>query len=342
MRLMHVCIAHAPAVNEYSSPRVGLTNDFSERLAFPARMQKDPQRLPPLDLLASFEACARHLSFTRAAQERFVTQSAMSRQMKALEEDLGVALFRRHHRALALTEQGLRLQQACTQALGTLRTAVMQLRAPQARQALTLTTTPGLASLWLIPRLPRFTREHPGCDVRIEASFQRRDLAAEGFDIAIRYGRPSVVDGVPLFSEALLPVCSPKLMRPGNPPLKTPQDLRLHALLEVASVQRLPGMPLEWDPWLQAAGLEDLQPAAMLTFSGYAEAIAAALAGQGVALGRKPLVDDLLRQRLLVAPFKNATASMRSYILMVEPRSREKPAVRALEQWLLQEARATE
>jgi DNA-binding transcriptional LysR family regulator len=152
-------------------------------------MQKRPDRLPPLDLIAAFEAAARHLSFTRAGAERFVTQSAMSRQIRALEDDLGVALFRRRHRALSLTEAGLRLQATCQAVLAELRTTVAELRAPARREVLSLTTTPGFASLWLIPRLPAFTRAHPGIDVRLDASFDRRNLRGEGFDLAIRYGR---------------------------------------------------------------------------------------------------------------------------------------------------------
>src|SRR5690349_14731624 len=120
-------------------------------------MQNRPDRLPPLELLAAFEAAARHLSFTRAGAERFVTQSAVSRQIRALEDELGVALFRRRHRALGLTEAGLRLQATCQTALAQLRATVAEIRAPAQREVLSLTTTPGLASLWLIPRLPAFT-----------------------------------------------------------------------------------------------------------------------------------------------------------------------------------------
>ena len=300
-------------------------------------MQKRPDRLPPLDLLASFEAAARHLSFTRAGAERFVTQSAISRQIRALEDELGVALFRRRHRALALTEQGVRLLAACQSALGQLRATVAELRAPSRREVLSLTTTPGLASLWLIPRLPAFTRAHPGIDVRLDASFARRDLRADGFDLAIRYGPVRGAEGRPLFRESMQPVCSPQLLQPGGPPLATPADLRFHTLLRVTDLSGA-SMPLEWDPWLQAVGLPDLQPATTLTFSGYGEAIAAALAGQGVAIGRRPLVDALLKSRQLVTPFKDVAKSSRAYIVVTDPQARARPAVRALEQWLIDEA----
>ncbi len=299
---------------------------------------KDPARLPPLDLLASFEAAARHLSFTRAGAERFVTQSAMSRQIRALEDDLGVALFRRRHRALLLTDDGQRLHATCTQVLAQLRESVTQIRAPARREVLALTTTPGMASLWLIPRLPLFTKAYPGVDVRLDASLEARDLAGDGFDLAIRYFALDHADGTPMFAEAMQPVCSPALLKRGaRPALRTPADLRAHTLLQITSKPGA-GMPLEWEPWLQAAGVPELEPAATLSFNGYNEVIEAALAGQGVALGRRPLVDSFIRRRQLVTPFKDATSSMRAYFLVVNPSARARPAVRALEQWLLAQA----
>ncbi len=296
---------------------------------------KSLDRLPPLDLLASFEAAARHLSFTQAASERFVTQSAISRQMRALEDELGAALFRRQHRALTLTPAGARLFAVCTAVLSQLRGTVRELRAPSQREVLALTTTPGLASFWLIPRLPGFTRAHPGIDVRLDASFELRQLANEGFDLAIRYGRAEKVAGQALFGETVQPVCSPTLLR--HLPLATPQDLAAHTLLQMEpSVSG--GMPVEWEPWLQAMGLANLEPAARLSMSGYNEVVAAAVAGQGVALGRRPLVDELLREGRLVAPLAKTIATPRSYILVVDPAARTRPAVRALEAWLLEQA----
>lgn len=298
--------------------------------------KNDPGRLPPLHLLAAFEAAARHLSFTRAAAERFVTQSAMSRQMRALEDELGVPLFQRRHRALVLTPEGQRLFAACSAVLAQLRGTLAEIRAPARREVLALTTTPGLASLWLIPRLPRFTREHPGVDVRLDASFERRHLVGEGFDIAIRYGRLAATDGQPLFAEAMQPVCSPALLQAG-PPLRTPEDLRRHTLLQV-QMSPADGMPLEWEPWLQAVGLGRFEPAATLTFSGYGEAVAAAVAGQGVALGRRPLIDDLLKSGALRTPFADRTASPRGYFVVVEPAAGGRAAVQALVRWLHDEA----
>jgi LysR family transcriptional regulator, glycine cleavage system transcriptional activator len=297
----------------------------------------DIQRLPPLDLLLAFEAAARHLSFTRAGEERFVTQSAMSRQIRALEDDLGVPLFERRHRALALTGDGQKLFAACSAVLAQLRGAVSEIRAPTRRQVLALTTTPGLAALWLIPRLPRFTRAHPEVDVRLDATFEARHLAAEGFDIAVRYAPAGANLGTPLFAESMQPVCSPALA--GAAELHEPQDLEKHTLLQHAMSSRS-GAPVDWATWLQAVGLPELEPAARLTFSGYNEVIAAAIAGQGVALGRRPLIDDLVASGQLLTPFADRATSARAYFVIVEGGARGRPAVRALERWLLDEAAA--
>jgi LysR family transcriptional regulator, glycine cleavage system transcriptional activator len=302
-------------------------------------MRKDIDRLPPLDLLLAFEAAARHLSFTRAAAERFVTQSAVSRQIRALEDDLGVALFARQHRALVLTPAGEKLLLACQNMLAQMRRTMAGIRAPAAREVLAITTTPSFASLWLIPRLRAFTQAHPAVDVRLDASYDIRDLRGDGFDIAVRYQRVSAGDSEPLFSESMLPVCAPSLLRAKTPPLKAPADLHAHTLLQMETV---PGtMPLEWESWLSAHGLPELQPRSMVTFSSYNEVVTAALEGQGVALGRRPLIDGLLRQKKLVTLFGTTKQTAKAYFVVTDPASRARPAVRAMEQWMRAEAAKT-
>lgn len=296
-------------------------------------MRKDADRLPPLDLLLAFEAAARHLSFTRAAAERFVTQSAVSRQIRALEDDLGVPLFARRHRALVLTPAGEKLLLACQTVLAQLRRTVAGIRAPAAREVLAISTTPSFASLWLIPRLRAFTQANPRVDVRLDASYDLRDLRADGFDLAVRYQRAGPGAGAPLFSETVVPVCAPQLLRQKGPPLKSPRDLHAHTLLQMEGLQGA-GMPTEWESWLSAQGLADLQPQAMLTFSSYNEVVAAVLAGQGIALGRRPLLDALLRRRKLVTPFGSAKETERAYFVLTDPAARARPAVRAFEAWL--------
>lgn len=302
-------------------------------------MRTDSDRLPPLDLLAAFDAVARLGSITQAAQERFLTQSAVSRQIKALEEHLGVELLRRRHRAVELTDAGQRLAVAVRSALGLVRSTLAEIRTPLRREVISLTTTPGLASLWLIPRLTGFTAAHPGVDVRIDATLEMRDMARDGFDLAIRYAPVgSVAGGKPLFEEVLQPACTPALARSRKLPLRVPADLARHTLLQVAGPLGS-GMPMEWQSWLQAAGVPDLEPAALLTFSNYDTAVAAALAGQGVVLGRRPLIDDLLARGELVTPFSGGLAKGRGYAVVAEPVAGRRPAVRALHDWLLGQAR---
>ena len=300
---------------------------------------RDPARLPPLDLLVSFEAVARLRSITRAAAERFITQSAMSRQIQALEAEIGVALFRRQHRALALTEAGRHLLATCSTVLAQLRDTLSAIRSQGAREVLALTTTPSFAAFWLIPRLADFTRAHPGTDVRLDASFERRDLRRDGFDIAVRYGPVGTAPaaGQRLFGEAIMPVCAPALLARADAPLLAPTDLAGHTLLQLSSGQP-GGMPVDWEVWLQALGLPHIQPQATLSFSSYNEAIAAAVAGHGVALGRRPLIDALIANGQLVVPFGQATESARVYLVIVEPAARQRPAVLALEAWLVAQA----
>ena len=300
-------------------------------------MSKDPSRLPPLDLLVSFEAVARRGSITLAAAERFITQSAMSRQVRSLEDELGTPLFVRRHRGLTLTDAGRRLFATSSTVLAQLRETIGTIRAPSARELLAVTTTPSFASLWLIPRLPGFTRANPGVDVRLDASFERRDLRREGFDLAVRYATVGSGAGERLFGEAIVPVCSPALCERAEAPLRMPADLAQHTLLQVMAGQP-GGMPVEWESWLQALGLAQVQPRSTLTFSNYNEAIAAALAGQGVALGRRPLIDALIARGDLVVPFGQPTETARAYFLVVDATARRRPAVRSLERWLLAEA----
>src|SRR6185369_6343616 len=170
---------------------------------------------------------ARHLSFTKAGAELFLTQSAVSRQIKELEDQLGVALFERRHRALVLTEAGQQFYASAAQVLATMRAATERLRAQSGRRKpLSVTTTNSFASLWLIPRLAGFTRDHPGIDVRITAETRVQDLERDGLDVAIRHGPASLAgpNAVRLFGERVFPVCSPKLLM--KAPLNDPADLK--------------------------------------------------------------------------------------------------------------------
>jgi DNA-binding transcriptional LysR family regulator len=293
--------------------------------------------LPALDLLVGFESAARHLSFTKAGEELFLTQSAVSRQIKDLEDQLGVVLFQRRHRALALTEAGHQFYAAAAQALSTMRTATDRLRAQAGKKALSVTTTHSFAALWLIPRLAGFTRDHPGVDVRITAETRVQDLERDGLDLALRHGPASLAgpNAVRLFGEKVFPVCSPKLLK--RKPLEKPQDLRNHVLLQYDDPEgRHPW--LHWKTWLEVERIADLKPAATLSFSGYEQIIPAAIAGHGVALGRSPLVKDLMRSGELVAPFKSSADPARAYFAIVSKNAAGRPEVTAFVEWLKAEA----
>ena len=296
--------------------------------------------LPPLDQLEAFEAAARHLSFTRAADELALTQSAVSRQVAALDAHYGVPLFQRLHRALRLSDAGARLRHTVVEVLQQLHQAGVALRAQQRMKTVVVTTTAGFAGLWLIPRLAGFTATRPDVDVRISASHAVVNLDRDGVDVAVRYATQAsaAAEGVRLFGDSFVPVCSPKLLRDKLHPLKTPQDLRHHCLLHMDFG---PGSELlEWPLWLRAMQVEGLKPASVLHFSQYDQMIQAAVGAQGVGLGRLPLINSLLAQRKLVAPFDQSVVSPRSYYLFQSDASRRKPEVREFLAWLLAEAAA--
>ncbi len=300
-------------------------------------------RLPSLDLLRGFEAAARLLSFTRAGEELFLSQSAASRQIQELEEQLGVPLFQRRHRALALTEAGHQLYTAAAQVLATMRAATERLRAQAGRRSLAVTTTHSLAALWLIPRLAGFTRARPGVEVRITADTRVQDLERDGLDVAIRHGPASLAgpNAVRLFGERVFPVCSPKLVSDPERPLREPQDLRNHVLLQYDDPEgRHPW--LHWKTWLEVVGLADLRPAGSLLFSGYEQIIAAALAGHGVALGRTPLLREALASGELVAPFSREADPARAYFAVVSKNAAGRPEVAEFVAWLKAEAASDE
>ena len=297
--------------------------------------------LPSLDFFKGFEAAARHLSFTKAAEELFVTQSAVSRQIQALEQRLGVALFLRRNRGLALTEAGEQLRRAVDSALRILHQAVEQVSPGATPKMVTVTSSIAFSSLWLIPRLSGFRRLHPDVDVRISANNQVLDLDRERIDLAIRYcpSRAAPAGSVRLFGEEILPVCSPALLRDRKRPLKSPQDLRHHVLLHYDEPHR-PAPWLTWNVWLESAGVPDLEPADSLRFNHYDQTIGAALGGQGVALGRRPLLKKLLADGALVAPFPFGAVTDRAYFIVRTPAAAGRAEVAHFVEWLNAEAAA--
>ena len=297
--------------------------------------------LPPLDLLRGFESAARHLSFTKAAAELFLTQSAVSRQIQALESFIGVPLFERRHKALALTEAGEAYYRTVAPILEQLRDATRRIREARTGHVLTVTTTVSFASLWLVPRLSHFRREHPRVDVRITATPDVVDIDREGIDVAIR---DMAVNRAPagaiyLVGEHLAPVCSPAYVREAKRerrPLKRPEDLRHHVLLTMLDANRR--WPwLSWAAWLEARGVEDFTPAGNLSFDQYDQLMQAAILGQGIALGRMTLAAQAIRKKQLVTLFGRQQQLARGYHAIFARAAAERPEAKAFVAWVREE-----
>jgi len=295
--------------------------------------------VPSLDLLRGFEAAARHLNFTRAADELFITQSAVSRQIKALEERLGVPLFLRRPKSLRLTQQGERLYRAVASALRQVSDAMEGLAQRGGPSVVTVTSTMGFCALWLVPRLGSFQKSYPEVEVRIAASERVLNLDRERIDVSIRYcpAQAAPKGAMWLFDEELLPVCSPALLDVAERPLKAPSDLRHHVLLHLDD-QNNPSPWLSWSNWLEAAGVPGLKPAGSLAFNYYDQVVRAALAGQGIALGRSPLVHDLLHDGSLVVPLLARAGTDRAYWVVQAASARARPEVGQFVQWIGAEA----
>ena len=304
-------------------------------------MHEALRRLPSLDFLKGFDAAARHLSFTRAAEELFLTQSALSRQVQALEEALGVPLFVRRHRALALTAAGAAFHRDVAAALGALIAAADAARGVHRAPGLTLSTTVSFASLWVIPRLPAFRARHADVEVYVSADDRLVDLGRGDVDIAVRYlaDANAPEGGIRLFGERMFPVVAPRLLEDCGLRLAKPSDLARHVLLHLDDPEgRMPW--LDWSMWLTSNGLPGLKPAGSLRFKLYDQVIQATVGAQGVALGRVPLIAEYLRDGRLVAPFAKRYESARGYYAVVAPHAGDREDVAAFVGWLRDEAAA--
>lgn len=291
-----------------------------------------------LDLLRGFEAAARLLSFTAAAGELFVTQSAVSRQVQQLEEQLGVKLFERRTRALALTDAGQQYFREVSSALGRLREATAAVRA-NPTPVVRVTTTGTFASLWLVPRLAAFQEKHPDVSVHVVADSRVRDLERQSLDAAIRYC-PEALAGAGaerLFGERVAPVASPAFLRKN--PVRSLDDLMRLPLLELDDPSGI-GVWLSWKVWCEAMK-RPIPRRNGLSFSHYDQVVQAAIAGQGVALGRFPLVDEFLADRRLSFALTGrefATPLERAYWLIVAPSASRRPEVKSFATWVRAEA----
>lgn len=294
-------------------------------------------RLPPLNAMRSFEAAARHLSFTKAANELFVTQAAVSHQIKALEQDLGVQLFRRLNRALMLTDEGQTLLPYVREAFEQLTAGVRELEQRLSGGALTLSTTPSFASHWLVGRLGRLQLAHPEIELRLNATERLVDLTREDVDCGVRHGHgdwPGLRSDR-LFRANLTPVCGPSLLK-GNRPLRTPDDLVHHTLIHTMDG------PEEWRLWLRAAGVDGVDADRGLRLDNSELALKAAASGFGVAIGRVPMMNDDLESGQLVEPFDLALDYQCAYYFIAPEAIADQPMIEAFRSWLLVEAARTE
>lgn len=293
------------------------------------------RRLPPLNALRAFEAAARHLSFTRAADELSVTPGAISQQVKLLEDTVGVGLFRRDPKGLSLTEAGQAALPCMRDGFDRLAAATRLMTQERNSGRLAVSVAPSFASKWLVPRLDQFNSLHPDIDVYVHADMDVVDFALDDVDVAIRYGRgdyPGLTAEL-LMKERIVPVCAPSLLT-GDKPLHQLDDLAGHTLLhdgghdnEIAT----------WAMWLRAAG-SDLDGTRGPRFNQSSLVIEAAVAGRGVALAKYALALADLEAARLVIPFEITTPTDFAYWLVHPPAKASLPEVKAFKAWVATEA----
>jgi LysR family glycine cleavage system transcriptional activator len=290
----------------------------------------DFRRLPNLAALRAFEAAARHGNFSRAAEEVHVTHGAISHQVRALEEELGLALFARHGKRIAITPEGEQFANVVRKALTDVAAAAETLRVSAQQQRLTVTALPSLASRWLAPRLGRFIDQHPDLEVMLQSSNTLTDFVREAVDVGLRFGRGNYpgLAVEKLMDDAFYPVASPRF-NDGKLP-RTPQQLKHMPLLRCE---------LEpWTPWFRAAGLDFLEPTGGLVFQDSSLLVRAAVEGDGIALARHVLATGEIESGELVRLYDVAIPCPQSYYLVCPHDALRKPQVQAFRAWVLEEA----
>jgi LysR family glycine cleavage system transcriptional activator len=289
----------------------------------------DLRKLPNLAALRAFEAAARHENFSRAAEEIHVTHGAISHQVRALEEELGVALFARHGKRIAITPEGVRFADTLRKALGDIAAAAEALQASARQQRLTITTLPSFAARWLAPRIGQFIELHPDLEVMLQSSNHLTDLVREAVDLSIRFGKGTWPELVveKLLDDHYYPVASPHFN--GGKLPKTPQELVQRPLL------RCDGEP--WMPWFEAAGVDAPEPTGGVVFQDSSMLVRAAADGHGIALARHAIAVTEIKSGELVRLFDTAVDCPDSYFFVCPPSTRNKPQVQAFRAWLFEE-----
>jgi LysR family glycine cleavage system transcriptional activator len=299
-------------------------------------------RLPPLQSLRAFDAAARHLSFTKAAEELFVTQGAISQQVRQLEEFLGFKLFHRLPRQIYLTEEGAQLAHATTAGFSRISDEIKRLMRVEETGVVTVSVLQSFAVKWLVPRLGHFREAYPDIDVRIHADDRLVDLHTESIDLAVRFGSGKYPN---LHCELLMhdewfPVCSPAYLA-NNPGLQTPQDIAGYQLLHDATVEMDHPYAANWAFWLDAVGVTGVDVSRGLRFNSGDMVIQAALIGQGLGIARTSLAAFDLKAGNLVRPFAQSVASSGAYYLVYPEEHLKRPRVLAFVSWLKEEVAAT-
>jgi len=294
--------------------------------------------LPPLNALRAFEAIARHLSFAKAADELHVTPAALSHQIRALEEQLGLPLFHRRTRAIELTDAGRLIYPGLHAGFESVRGAMAQLDRSRDSNVLVISATPGLVAKWLMPRLWRFLHAHPDIDARVSASLKIADFAAEGVDVAIRLSKENHPElyAERLFNDSVLPVCSPRLVEQG---LRSPADLPRFPLIHYDIPMSMRAPPL-WADWFVVAGLQgDATRGLKVNVADHA--LDAAVAGAGVSLSFKLIASDDVHSGRLVTPFGPELPLASGYNFVCPKGHEKRPNVRAFRDWLFAEMEET-
>jgi LysR family glycine cleavage system transcriptional activator len=306
------------------------------------------QRPLQLDHLRTFDAVARRLSFSAAANELHLTQSAISRQIKALEEDLGAPLFSRGTRRVELSAAGLTLRHTLTPLLDQLDRVVRDIRSRGGRPRVSVSTFASFASLWLMPRLAAFQKANPDFDIRLSATDHMTSLDDPEQDIVLRYCEPDMAPmGERMFGELITPVASPHLLAQARtgaaPPLDQPSDVARHTLLEEDDPRPSTSYQLSWRRWLDEHGMSGLQPQRWLYLNFTYQQVQGALAGQGIALARLALVHDLLEGGELVELFDGRCriAGTFGYYLIQLPLAQQRPELVRFVEWVRAEATLT-
>jgi len=299
-------------------------------------MQALSSKLPPLRSLVAFEAAARHLSLTAAAKELGVSREAVSRQIRILEEHLGIKLFDRLHRSVALTAPGNKLQSVVQESLEDIAYVSGAIRAPSRAFRITVGSTIALASFWLTPRLSRFRSRHPNVEIHVAISDTPKDLMANGIDVGLRYGDGNWkgLDASRLFGVKCFPVCSPEYLE-NAAPMNEPADLLQHNLVNLDGATHASE---DWWWWFNGHGVDLPKSLRLLGFDSYDNVIQVALDSQGVALGFSGYATGMIEKGLLVRPMDFALISDRSVYLVVPSNTKLAPKVQDFVDWILEEA----